>query len=149
MTGSQTRDLHGTLHSSPSPGQQRVRRTEEHGDIISSWLIQLVIFMAVIGFLGYEFLSMATTALTLDGVADRVANVAADAYADDQDLATTHDAAAAYAEDSNVKLIDVRVEDKIVFVTVQDRANTLVAHRIGPLKRFSAPSVTRREKWRP
>lgn len=122
---------------------------DERGDIISSWLIQLVIFMAVVGFLGYEFLAMATTALKLDGTADRIANVAADAYADAQDLDDALEAAQLGAENEKVELIDLRVEDKIVFVTVRGTADTLVSHRIGPLDRFTHPSVTRREKWRP
>lgn len=123
--------------------------TDERGDIISSWLLQLVVFMAVVGFVGFEFLSMATTALTLDGQADQIANVAADAYADRQDLDDTMEAAQVAADERDVELIDITVDDDVVFVTIRGTADTLVSHRIGPLERFTHPSVTRREKWRP
>lgn len=122
---------------------------DERGDIISSWLIQLVVFMAIVGFIGYEFLSMATTALTLDGQADQIANVAANAYADAQDLEAAQEAAEIAADERDVALIEVRVDDDVIFVTIQGTANTVVSHRIGPLERFTHPSVTRREKWRP
>jgi hypothetical protein len=130
-------------------GNEALRAHHEGGDIISSWLMQLVVFMAVLGFLGYEFLSMATTALRLDGTADRIANVTADAYADGEDLEDATEAAELAADDEDVELIEVRVDDKVIFVTIRGAANTLVSHRIGPLERFTHPSVTRRERWRP
>jgi preprotein translocase subunit SecD len=122
---------------------------DERGDIISSWLLQLVLIMAIIGFLGYEVLSMAATGLALDGDADQVANAAADAYQSDQRLSDAEEAAAAEAAERGIALVAVEVEDDVVIVTVRGSADTLVAHRIGTLDRFTHPAATRREKWRP
>jgi len=136
-------------HWRRTEGNEALRAKDEGGDIISSWLMQLVVFMAVLGFVGYEFLSMATTALKLDGTADRIANITADVYADAEDLEDATEAAQLAADDENVELIEVRADDRVVFVTIRGAANTLISHRIGPLDRFTHPSVTRRERWRP
>lgn len=121
----------------------------ERGDIISSWLIQLMLIMLVVAFVGYEILSVAMTGLALDGDADQVANAAADAYDDGESLRAAEEAALAEAEERGAELKSIEVQDNVVIVTVSRPANTLVAHRLGFLDRFTEPSATRREKWRP
>lgn len=119
----------------------------ERGDIISGWLVQLLVFMAVVGLLGYEVLSLAITSLTLDGDAEQVADVASDAYGRDENDRASRDAATAEAETRGAELVDLVVDGDWVEVTVVKDAPTLVVHRIPGLDGLGDVAATRRSRW--
>lgn len=124
---------------------------EERGDIITSWLRQMLVIMAVLGFFGYEGLSMAVTAVTLDDAAEHVADEAADALSAGRSEEDVREAAETEAIDRGVEITDLLVDEveDVVVVTVTRQANTLVAHRIPGVRDWTTPSATRRSAWRP
>lgn len=131
----------------PSVGGSRV--LDERGDIISSWLVQLLLVMSLVGLVGYEVLSIAITALALDGDAEQVADAAADVYGRDQDPDAARAAADEEAADRGAEVVDVVVEDEVVFVTISKDAPTLLVHRIPGLEGATDVAATRRSRWGP
>lgn len=131
----------------PSVGGSRM--LDERGDIISSWLVQLLIVMALIGLVGYEALSIAVTTLTLDGDAEQVADAAADAYGRGQDIDTARAAADEEAGRRDTEVVDLVVDDDVVFVTVSQNTPTVLVHRIPGLEGTAEVAVTRRSRWGP
>lgn len=122
---------------------------DERGDIISSWLVQLLLVMAVIGLLGYELLSIAITTLTLDGDAEQVADAAADAYERGQDPDDAREAADAEATRRDATVTDLVVDEDQVVVTVSKATPTVVVHRIPGLEGTADVAATRRSRWGP
>lgn len=120
---------------------------DERGDIISSWLVQLLLIMAVLGLVGYEALSIAITTLTLDGDAEQVADAAADAYGRDRDRDTALQAALDEAERRGAGVTDLVVQDDVVVVTVTKDAPTVLVHRIPGLEGTGDVASTRRSRW--
>lgn len=128
----------------PSEGS-RVR--DERGDIISGWLVQLLLIMAVVGLFGYELLSIAITTLTLDGDAEQVADAASDAYDRAQSLEDSEEAAAEEAERRGAEVVDVILDGDWIEVTVTKETPTLVVHRIPGLEGTRDVAATRRSRW--
>lgn len=122
---------------------------DERGDIITSWLAQLLVVMAVVGLVGYEVLSIAITTLTLDGDAEQVADAAADAYERDESRDVALEAAEAEAERRGAVVVDLVVEEERVSVTVSKETPTLVVHRIPGLEGTADVAATRRSRWDP
>jgi hypothetical protein len=120
----------------------------EVGGIVTGWLIQLVVIMAVIGFVGHEVISVAVTSINLEDDARDVAVAARDAYGRG-DLRAAQEAAQAAADELEVQLVDVEVGDDAVYATVTKQADTFVAHRIGPLEDLTAPTARGRVRWGP
>lgn len=123
---------------------------DERGDIISSWLVQLLMLMAVVGLVGYEFLTLSITSLTLDGDAKQVVDAAADAYERDQDEDDALAAAQQEAEERGAEVIDMTVEeDDVIEVTVTKPTGTLIVHRVPGLDNLDEVAMTRRSRWDP
>lgn len=120
----------------------------EDGGIITSWLGQLLILMAVLGVIGYDVVAVVTTAVALEDPARKVAVSAADAYARDNDLVDAMEAAEAEAEARGVQLLDVEPDGDQMRVRVAREAGTLWAHLIPPLREFTTPSASGRSNWR-
>ncbi len=131
----------------PNVGGSRV--LDERGDIISSWLVQLLLVMAVVGLVGYEGLSIAITTLTLDGDAEQVADAAADAYERAQDTDDARAAADDEAGRRGAEVVDLVVDDDVIFVTVSKDTPTVLVHRIPGLEGTAEVAATRRSRWGP
>lgn len=121
----------------------------EDGGIVTGWLLQLVLVMALLGVLGYEAISVAVTTITLDDTARRVAAEARDAYRSGNDLRSARAAAEAAAEQREVELLELEADDADVHVTVADEASTLFVHRIAALDSVTHPTARGRARWRP
>ena len=120
----------------------------EAGDIVGGWLLRLALVMAVLGFVGYEGISTAVTAVTVDGAARDVARAAATGYRESEDPADARTAADQQAAASGVVITDMVIEGDIVIVTVTDTAPTIVIHEIDFFEGVTTPSATARRKWR-
>lgn len=131
----------------PLVGGSRV--LDERGDIISSWLVQLLVVMAFVGLVGYELLSIALTALTLDGDAEQVADAAASVYERAEDADATRAAADEEADSRGAEVLDIVVEEDVVYVTVSKHAPTVLVHRIPGLEGAADVAATRRSRWGP
>lgn len=128
-------------------GGTRVLR-DQRGDIVSGWLIQLVLVMTVLGVIGYEVIAVAATALGLDGAARDVAVAGASAYRNDgENLAAATSASEVAAVEQEVELDSVEVTGDTLTVTVRKQAATLFVHRIGPLADLTRPSASGRARW--
>ena len=122
---------------------------DERGDIISSWLVQLLLVMAVVGLVGYELLTVAVTALTLDGTADQVADAAAEAYEDSRDEDDALAVATQETGETETEVVELTVDDDWVRVTIVRPTSTLFVHRIPGLNGLADVAVTRRSRWGP
>lgn len=119
------------------------------GGIVTGWLIQLVVFMAVIGLIGYEAISIAITTINLEDDAREVAQAAAQAYGASRQLAVATEAAETAADELEVSLEELEEVDGSVEVAISKVADTVVVHRIGPLEELGQVSASGRARWRP
>ncbi len=124
------------------------RLRAQHGGIVGSWLIQLVILMAVLAFVGYEGISVAVTAVRLDQTARDVAEAGADGYRTDEDLEDAENSAAAEAERQLAELVSIEESDGQIIIHVSKQAPTLVVHNIGALEGLTEPTARGRARWR-
>lgn len=122
---------------------------DERGDIIGSWLVQLLLIMGVVGLIGYELLTVGITALTLDGTGDDVADAAADAYEDGRDEDAALAAATQEADETRTEVVELTVEDDWIHVTIVRPTSTLFVHRIPGLDGLADVAITRRSRWTP
>ncbi len=119
---------------------------DERGDIIGNWLIQLVVILAVIAFVGYEGVSIAVSHLSLDEDAREVAAAARSAYGGDRSVEDAIDAGRAAAEEQDIEVVGViEVEDpQEVIFDLEKQASTLVLHRVGFLEGMTYARTSRR-----
>ncbi len=121
----------------------------EDGGIVSGWLVRITLFVLILGFIVYEVIATAITAVTVDGAARDVAQAAATAYRDSDEQTPAAEAAAAQqAAASGVELISVTIEADDIVVAVTDRAPTIVIHELGWFEDMTTPNATARRRWR-
>lgn len=123
--------------------------------MISSWLMQLALVMAVIAFIAYEGLSMVVTAVSLDGDAEQIAEAAAEIMQRGRrtsgDPDDAEEAARTEADERGVEIVEFEIDEdeQLVLLTVTKDAPTLVSQHIPGLRDWTTPSATRRSKWSP
>lgn len=120
----------------------------EDGGIVTGWLLQLVVIMAILGLVGYEVISIAVTSINLEDDARDVALAARGAYGQG-DLTAAEEAARAAAEGLEVELVRVEADDTSIHATVTKQADTFIVHRIGPLEDLTTPTARGSVRWRP
>lgn len=125
------------------------RAVAETGGIVTGWLFQLVVIMAVLAFIGYEVISIGLNAVNVEDSAQETARVAARAYREDQRIEAAEEAAEQHATLEGVTLVDVAIDDNELRVVVQDAADTLLVHRIGALDDIITRRGTSTVNWRP
>jgi hypothetical protein len=125
------------------------RRADESGDIIGGWLLQLVVFLAVLAFIAYEVISVVVTNISLDDTAREVARAARDEYrvARSIDVATASAGETAAARDA--RIVEVTQHGDDLIVELERDAPTLLIHRIGPLQDLSKANTSARITWAP
>lgn len=121
---------------------------DETGGIITSWLVQVVLFLAVIAVIGFEVITIAVTSINLEDDARDVARAAAQAYGGERQLTSAREAAQHTAEEREVTLVQVTEDDGVVSAEVTKRADTLFTHRIGFLEDLVLAEATGRARWR-
>lgn len=125
----------------------RAAASSEVGGIVTGWLIQLVIVMAVLGFVGHELISIGVTTVNLEDEARDVAVAARQAYGRG-DLRAAEGAAASHASTIGVELTSLEVEEEFIVAHVTTQADTLFVHRIGFLEDLTTPTARGRVRWR-
>lgn len=123
-------------------------RRNETGGIITGWLAQLLVIMAIVGLVGYEVVAVAVAAVTLEDEAREVAKVAADAYGSEQRIEDASAAAGEAGTTLGVEVLEVTLDGDHVRVTVRGQAGTLLLHRLGALEDLTRPTATGRSNWR-
>jgi hypothetical protein len=124
------------MSDSPASPAGRLRPsdlvTDERG-IVVSFLIKLVIGLALAGFILSEAGQIIFARISAEDAADRAAQAAAREYEDSGDIEAAHRVAVDEAEDDEAKLkkFVVNPADGSVRVVVRKRASTLLVDKIG------------------
>lgn len=121
---------------------------DRSGDIVSGWLLRLVVFMAVLAFIGYEVIVIGLNYVSAEDAAQEVARAARTAYIQSQDEDDAEDDALREADFRDVELVRFEVTDEHIIVDVTRNADTLVAHEIGFLEGMTVRTGTSRIRWR-
>lgn len=123
-------------------------RRDQTGGVLTGWLTQLLVILAVIGMVAYEVVVVGVAAVALEDDAREVAKMAADAYGSLQRIDDAVDAAERGATTLGVDLLDVTLDGEHVRVTVRGQADTWMLHRLGALEDLTRPTATGRSNWR-
>lgn len=131
--------------------RSHVRRLagDESGDIISGWLVRLVVFMALFAFIGYELIVVGLNYVQTEDAAQEVARAARRAYRDTrQDERQAQQAAELEADAQDVQLVRFEVMDEHVTAVVRSAADTLLLDDVGFLEGITTRSATSTVRWR-
>src|SRR5690606_20603380 len=102
----------------------------QDGGVLGSWLVQMLLVLAVLALVGYEAVSMGLTSFGVDDASRQVARAARDAYrSSDGSLGTAEQTAVEAAEVHDAEVVDVSIEGEDLTVTLSRRAPTLLLHR--------------------
>lgn len=118
---------------------------QQDGDIISRWLLQLVLIMAVVAFIGYEAVSIAVNHLSLDEDARQVAAATRTAYRDGRDVDDAAEAGLASAAEQGIEVSDVVAAEDGSSLTfeLEKPASTLALHRFDRLEGITVARASR------
>jgi hypothetical protein len=117
---------------------------DDSGDIITSWLVQLLVFLAVVAFVAFEVISVVVTNVRLDETAREVARAARDEYRAVHSLDRATSVAEEVAATYDAEVVTVTEDGDELVVELHKQAPTLVIHRIGVLDDLTTASATSR-----
>jgi hypothetical protein len=124
---------------------------DDDGFLLAGWLVKTAATLAVVGFVGYDGVSLLATNFSLAGRADTYASTAADTYAagskDPQIIQKTYDVvyAAAKKHGDTVPTNSFHIQpDGTVTLTVTHDAPSLWMKSIGPLVKYTHVSASGR-----
>ena len=114
---------------------------DERGSIIVGWLTKVALVLTLVGIVGFDLVSVATTRVSAADDATHAARAGATTYADTRgDVQAAYRAALSYAEERNgtIEPKDFVVEaDGTVRVKVVKTATTLVLYRAGATRKWA------------
>lgn len=114
----------------------------DRGDIVLSWLVRVIVLLAVVGVMAFDVLSVGSSRLSIDDQATTAARAAADSWAASHDRQGAFDAAWRSATESDATN-DVDVKSfsidaaGVAHVTLRREAPTFVVRLIPPLRRLA------------
>ncbi|HEV2888857.1 MAG TPA: hypothetical protein VGX28_00615 [Frankiaceae bacterium] len=115
--------------------------SDERGSIIVGWLTKVAVVLTLVGIVGFDLVSVATTKVSASDDAQLAARAGAETYADTHgDVQEAYAAALRHAErhGGSIDPADFVVDpDGTVRVTVVKTATTLVFYRAGATKRWA------------
>lgn len=126
---------------------RNARGTGELGGIISGWLLQLLVFLAALSFVGYEVISVVVTNVSLDDTAREVARSARDEYRVSRSIDAATESATAIAALRDARVLGVVDDGDDLLVELERDAPTLVIHRIGVLQDLAKVNTSARVTW--
>lgn len=114
------------------------------GQIISRWLLKIVLLVAIVAVVAIEGGSVVINRLQAQDIADQAAAEAGITYAASGSLEQTQTAAEQFVSREGADFIDLRVDTAggSVSVTVEKRAETRIVKRIGALRKFTVVRTT-------
>ncbi len=122
---------------------ERLRRAQ-HGDIVTDWLLQLVLILGVVAVLGYEVIAIVVTNVGLDDTAREVARATRAEYGATGSLERATATATQVAEAHEVEVVAVLEEDDGLAVTLAKRPPTIFVHRVAALDDLTTATATGR-----
>ncbi len=111
----------------------------QQGDIILSWLLRLVVTLAVLALVIFEVVAITYAHIDADDAAGEVARAGTVAYRASGSLTAAREAAEDVADMRGVGLTAFERDQGMLVVEVERQARTLVVHWIPPLR----PMLTR------
>lgn len=126
---------------------RRAAWADQRGDIIGSWLLQLVVFLAVVAFVAYEAISVFVTNVGLEDAAREVARAARDEYRTSGSLERAMRTAEGSADLRDAQVTALAVEGNELVVGLERQAPTVVIHRVGPLEDLVTANTSSRISW--
>lgn len=115
--------------------------SDERGSIIVGWLTKVAVVLTLVGVIGFDLISVATTKVGAADDAQQAARMGAEAYADTRgDVQEAYAAALEHAEKhgGSIDPADFVVQqDGTVRVKVVKTATTLVFYRSGATKKWA------------
>jgi hypothetical protein len=120
---------------------------DERGSMVMGWLTKLVVFLAILGVIGFDAISIGAAHLTASDEADSAAEAANLMWVSDHEtpIQQLYQAAEDFAEqhgDSIPPSSFVIDQQGNITLTLEHHVTTLVVRHVGPLKHFSTVSVT-------
>lgn len=117
----------------------------DRGDVILGWLTKLVLFLAVVGLLGFDAVSLGTSRLQAEDHAHTAARAAVESYRTGKNLQAAYDAALAeVAADGDT--LDApaftAAPDGSITLRLRRTAPTLLVKRVGPLRHWTVVTRT-------
>ena len=120
----------------------------ERGGIVTGWLLKLVIWLAVAGFLLFEVGAMVVASVAADNAARAAATEAVDTYAHGHDFDAAQKAAITKAGEEGAEMVSFTADangaggQSRAVVVVRRHAKTLFLHRFSFLRRFTEPTAS-------
>lgn len=135
-------------HLRGSTAHTRGRSDDQAGDIVTGWLFRLIVFMAVVAFIGYEVIVIGLNYINSEDAAQEVARAGRTSYRETRNEDAAEDAAAIEAEFRDVEIVRFEIEDDHITAVVRRTADTIVAGDIGLLDDLTTREATSRIRWR-
>lgn len=117
-------------HQHPSRRRHPVRRLHrDESGVVLSWFAKLAVGFAVAGIALFDAGAIVVNFFTLDSTADEIAVTLTTGVTQLNPRTLANDAET-LADEAGAELVDVRVEDRVVFVTLRRTAETVVVGKI-------------------
>ncbi len=116
----------------------------ENGEVPGSWLLQILVVLALFALTAHEAVAVAVSAANLDDAGREVARTARDAYRSTGSVVETTAAAEDVAVTHEAVVDVVRIDDDVLVVELWRTAPTLVLHRMGPARELATVRTTTR-----
>lgn len=117
----------------------------DRGDIVLGWLTRLVATLAVLGVIGFDAISLASTRFQSEDHAQTAARAASETYKSGQDLQAAYDAAVAEVA-RHGDTIDPTTfaigPDGAVTLTLRAAAATMLVEKVGPVRDWAQIETT-------
>jgi type II secretory pathway pseudopilin PulG len=116
----------------------------DNGSIVLGWLTKLVVVIAIVGVALFDTLSIAAARLGATDDASTAADAASSTYLTSHDVQQAYQAALDTLPSDSESLPPKQFlvqSDGTVNLVLDRTTTTLVAHRIGPLKKYAAVAV--------
>lgn len=114
--------------------------TSDRGDIVLGWLTKLVVVLSVLGVIGFDLISLASTRFQAEDHAQSAVRAAAGAYSGPATLQAAYDAAVAevveHGDTIDPQTFSV-LTDGTVTLTLRRAAPTLLVEKVAPLRGYA------------
>lgn len=114
---------------------------DERGQV-GSWLIKLLVVLAIVGFILVEFGAVVINRLQAGDIAGQAASEAGLVYSNTGNIQAAAERAEEFVEENGAELVDAEVMDQRMVVTLRKEAATRVIDRIGALEGLTEVTVT-------
>lgn len=117
--------------------------TDDRGQV-SSWLVKLLVGMAIVGFIVIEFGSVLINRVQAADIAGQAATEAGLVYSNRRNIDAAEKRAEEFCEQNGAEFVDLAVNEQedTISVTLRKEASTRVLHRIDALEGIIEVTVT-------